>query len=271
MKNKRKKWFIGLNLVFLLPSAALSADKAVIGLSQQKVLRDQIFNSVCCVPNMSSGYSPRKMKDGAFNSKENDCQIAISLEHVTFGELDNKPVAVALLYDNEGGSGTFESLMLYDVRGGKATIVGSYPVGDRAIVKSLTIGNDGVRLVSEESIGAEKGKRKSVLIKRSKFDPVECVQYDLSKETKDDIAKLTDLYMTAFGEKPFTADQKAEALAICNRHQNEAAKFAQEFRLGMNAAGWGVGEHPLTYQEGKPIFHEEDWRKNSYRSLELSK
>jgi hypothetical protein len=271
VKKKQNFWLTTLVMIaVLLPAERTLAENKIV-LTNQAQIRSQILNGFCCTPNMSSGYKPRKLVNGKFKATENDSEITVSLDQITFGDLDGKPVAVALMYDNEGGSGTFESLMLYEIVNGKAKLVGSSPVGDRAVIKSLSFEKDGIRLVSEVGIGQESGKRSNALIKRSKFEEVECIDYELSKETKDDIAKLTPLYQRAFSQNPLTPEEIKQACEICKRHQKEGDQFAREFRLSMNADGWGVGPHPLTYQEGKPIFHEEDGSKKSNRALDLSK
>src|ERR1700712_3966911 len=83
----------------LVPQSCSAADLT----SPQKDIRQKILDGVCCVPNLSSGYTPYQMTNGAYKKKENDTEHRIDLHTVTFGMLDKKPVAVALLDDSGGG------------------------------------------------------------------------------------------------------------------------------------------------------------------------
>lgn len=273
MNQKQSARALALVLNTLLFSLTCSDRAAAANaVADQRVLRDKILNSICCVPNMSSGYTPRVLKHGKFKAMENGCLIDIELDSVIFGKLENKPIALAVLYDCEGGSGVFESLLLYDLQNGKAVIAGSHPVGDRAEIKLLSIRNNVIRLVSAKFRGAEKPQLMTELIKRKDFDKAECIQYELSKETKSDIAKLMATYITVWSDKPLTAEQKQEALAICRRHQGDRARFADEFRLSLDAQGYGSGPHPLTFnQTNEPVLHLDDERKQTHVSIELSK
>jgi hypothetical protein len=261
-------------------SSSQLADAANIAKPQEKILRNKILNGICCVPNLSSGSAPRKMKNGAFKATEDNCSIEITLNDVTFGEIDKKPVAVAVLSACGGGSGIFVSLLLYDLENGSPLEVASYAVGDRADVKSVNIRSDGVRLIfapfnpgqNDQNPYGFKQPTTAVLIKRAKFEKVECIQYELSNDTKNDIAKLVTTYIAAWSNKPLTAEQKQQALEICS-HQKDKAKFAKEFRLTLDAEGYDSGPHPLTFdQAGKPILHIDDQRKSEHHvSIELAK
>jgi hypothetical protein len=138
----------------------------------QADFKKHILNSVCCVPNLQSGYTPRKLSNGEWKSGDE----SVSVGNLVFGYMDKKRVAVAILGNCTGGSGVFDSLILYEEQNGLPVEVGSQGFSDRGIVKSLTISNGKVHLVSEESHGEEQGKRKTLDLARKDFDPVQTQQ-----------------------------------------------------------------------------------------------
>ena len=203
--------------------------------------------------------------------------MEISIQQIVFGQMDNKPVAVAVMSDWEGGSGVFMSLLLYEQQNGRAITVGSYPVGDRAQILSLGIRKGKVKLVSQQTLpGEDRNKPKTEWLKAANFDKAECIQDELSKETEKDITRLIDLYLRAFGfsnseYKPFTSDERREALAICMRHQKDKEIFAKQFRLSLDAAGWRPGSNPLSFDKsGRPILRMDDDGSDKHPPVDLS-
>ena len=86
--------------------------------SAQAALKQQILNGICCVPNLSSGHHPAKLKAGELKSGEE----TVSLGSVIFGRLANKPVAVAVMSNCTGGSGVLNSLLFYEQQGDKMVL-----------------------------------------------------------------------------------------------------------------------------------------------------
>jgi hypothetical protein len=149
---------------------ACSQTKAKANSNWQADFKKHILNSVCCVPNLQSGYTPRKLSNGKWKSGDE----SVSVGNLVCGYMGKKRVAAAILGNCTGGSGVFDSLLLYEEQKGLPVEVGSQGFSDRGIVKSLTISNGKVHLLSEESHGEEEGKRKTLDLARKDFDPVEC-------------------------------------------------------------------------------------------------
>src|SRR5262249_8298700 len=159
------------------------------------VMRQKILNSVCCVPNLSSGYSPYQLKNGSYKETGGDSEQEIALSRVTFGKLENKPVAVALLGNWTGGSGIFMSLLLYDLRGATPVEVASYAVGDRTDVRSLSIRPDGVYMTCVGFRGDQSLKLRSIVVKRKDFDVAECITHPLSTAERQDLDDLMAIWI----------------------------------------------------------------------------
>ena len=267
-------------LTWLVPAKQLAfAANSTANVSPAQVaFRDQILNGICCVPNMSSGYRATKLKDGKSKTHQDGYDTEVSIKEIVFGQLNHKPVAVAVLADWEGGSGIFMSLLLYQQMHGRAVTTGSYAFGDRATLHSLSISNGKIKLVSTPWGPWSEEKKdypKTVYLTQDDFDKAECIQDAGSKETEIDIARLLDLYPRAFGffpdSKPLSSEERREALAICKRHENDKEAFANQFRLSLDAAGWRSGPHPLEYDKtGKPILHMENNRANEHSTVDLS-
>jgi hypothetical protein len=235
-------------------------NKTVAAPTDHAAFRSQILNGVCCVPNMSTGYSPFRLKNGEYKSKDKNDPNEVDISDILFGKLDGVPVAVAVMSQSGGGSGIFNSLLIYEQRDGKAITVGSYPIGDRTIVKSLKIADNQVHLVIEGTIGENGGKQTTLVLPLSKFDKAECLQEPLSGEMKKDVDALVPIWTSIDKRKPtLTPEEKKEALDIINRHQKDREKFATAFRLTLSAGGFGPGEHPLTFdKDGRPTFYIDD-------------
>lgn len=236
--------------------------------------RNKILNGTCCVPNLSSGYRPVALVNGKYKkTDENGNTITIQLgEKFLFGTLDKRPVAIAVLYDSEGGSGNFASLMLYEMRNGRAVTIGSHAIGDRALVRQLTLLGDKVKVVSEESLGPQSGKRKTELIKRTDFDRAECLETPLSPAMLADVKALMDIYNAISPLQPdLTPEKRQKALEICKKHESDRSFFADVFRLTLSAEGWGPGPHPLIYDTaGNPSFKVEDKISNFHHTVSLT-
>lgn len=158
-----------LFLAGIIFSIHVNAKESKITHSQ---ITSQILNGYCCVPNLSSGYTARQLSDGQFKTD----QETVSLSNIVIGTMDNKEMAVAVLANWTGGSGVFKSLLLYERQGAKMVTVGSYAFGDRAQLRSLSIKNNKVILVSQRMMGGQLQKPETVRLKRNNFDKAECLQ-----------------------------------------------------------------------------------------------
>ncbi len=255
------------------PTTATDAATEVASAAKDdSAFRRQILNGTCCVPNLSTGYRAIKLTNGKCQIGDHDTSGEISIERIEFGQLDKKPVAVAIMSDWEGGSGIFRSLLLYELRGGRPVTVGSYVVGDRADVKSLSIKDGQVHMVREQTIGPDEGKQTTVALKRSQFDEAECLQEPPSKETQNDISQLMKIWQSISSDnKILTPEQKRQACAICNRHLQDRTTFANQFRLTLSAGGWCPGPHPLIFdKEGHPSLCVDDNVQNLHVTIELA-
>jgi len=228
--------------------------------SDDAAFRSEILNGVCCVPNLSSGYSPVRLKNGTFKSNDPNDQTEVEIRDILFGKLDGTPIALAVMSQSGGGSGIFNSLLVYEQHNGKAITVGSYPIGDRTLVKSLKIADGKVHITTEETIGHDGGKQTSLVLPRNKFENVECLQEPLSAEVQKDVDALTALWSSIDAKNPkLSPEKKKEALAICNRHKKDREAFANAFRLTLSAQGWGPGPHPLSFEkDGRPSLEVDD-------------
>jgi hypothetical protein len=242
----------------MLATLTLGVIQCPVACSQTKVnsnwqadFKKHILNSVCCVPNLQSGYTPRKLSNGEWKSGDE----SVSVGNLVFGYMDKKRVAAGILGNCTGGSGVFDSLLLYEEQNGVPVEVGSQGFSDRGIVKSLTISNGKVHLVSEESHGEEQGKRKIIDLARKDFDPVACLTYDLPKDMQKDISDLVDVYQTAYDQNEMGAEEKKKASVICLRHYKDRVAFAKALRLSIARVGLVLDYSPLNYdKDGKPTF-----------------
>lgn len=236
--------------------------------------KNLILNGTCCVPNLSSGYRPVKLDDGRYKkTDENGNTISIQLgDKFLFGTMDSKPVAIAVLYDCEGGSGNFGSLMLYEMIDGRAVTVGSRAIGDRAMVRSLTMVGDKVKVVSEETLGPQSGKQNTQVLKRADFEPAECLEQPLPPAMLEDIKALMNIYNVISPQQPeLSAEKKQKALEICQKHENDRSFFERAFRLTLSAEGWGPGPTPLIYDAaGNPSFKVDDNIAKFHHTVNLS-
>lgn len=263
---------LAISSLLLVPPAVCAQVHRTSASAQDAEFRARILNGICCVPNLSSGHRAVRLKNGKSKTQEGGVSIEISIDRIVLGQLGNKPVALALMSDWEGGSGIFNSLLLYELHDGKAVTVGSYPLGDRTSIKSLAVSNGKVRIASEETIGVERGKRAVKVLDRSQFEKAECLQYELTEETKKDIDSLMEIWESISVKDPaLTTEQKQKALAISNRHQKDRAAFAEAFRLALSAGGWAPGPHPLVFDNaGKPALCVDDFGENLHATIDLS-
>lgn len=234
---------------------------------------DKILNGVCCVPNLSSGYRGVLMKNGVNITKDGDRTIECTIDkkEVVFGTLDNRPVAVAVLSDAEGGSGIFQSLLLYEMRDGKAVTVGAEGFGDRTTVEKLKISDNKVVLSYRVNIGNDAGKRYTKSFARKDFDVAECMMLDqLAEATRKDLKELSTIWQLVLSNEALSAEQKEQARAICLRHADDKKAFADAFRMTLSAEGWGPGPQPLSYDaNGKPILRADDNVSDVHNKVEL--
>ncbi len=236
--------------------------------------KNRILNGTCCVPNLSSGYRPVTLVNGKYKkTDENGNTITIQLgDKFLFGTMDKTPVAIAVLYDCEGGSGNFGSLMLFELTDGRAVTIGSRAIGDRAIVRSLTMVGDKIKIVSEESIGLQAGKQRTEVIKRTDFDPAECLEQPLTPSMLEDVKALMNIYNVITDKQPdLSTEKKQKALEICKKHENDQSYFARAFRLTLSAEGWAPGPTPLIYDAaGNPSFKIDDNVSKFHRTINLA-
>jgi hypothetical protein len=227
------------------------SDKVSASTITQAQFEKSILNGISCVPNQSHGYQSIKMIKGEHKSKDRQTEI----EKIVCGKLDGKQVAVAFITDWTGGSGIFDSLLLYEERNGRATTVGSYGFGDRAEVSYLTIINNKIKLVSRETV-PYLSSTSVRWIKFSDFDKAECIQSVLTGKYKEDVDFMLSLYEDAFWKKAFTLEDKKKAFEICNRHKSDRASFTNCVRLKIEENGFDPGPRPLQYdQAGKPVIY----------------
>ena len=203
----------------------------------------------------STTLTPKNVWDKLNNGEWKSGDESVSVGNLVFGYMDKKRVAAAILGNCTGGSGVFDSLLLYEEQNGLPVEVGSQGFSDRGIVKSLTISNGKVHLVSEESHGEEEGKRKTLDLARKDFDPVLCLTYDLPKDMQKDISDLVDIYQTAYDQTEMGAEEKKKASVICLRHSKDRVAFAKALRLSIAQIGLVLDYSPLSYdKDGKPMF-----------------
>lgn len=236
--------------------------------------KNKILNGTCCVPNLSSGHRPVTLVNGKYKkTDENGNTITIQLsDKFLFGTMDKTPVAIAVLYDCEGGSGNFGSLMLYELKDGRAVTIGTRAIGDRAIVRSLTMIGNKVKIVSEDSIGLQAGKQRAEVIKRTDFDPAECLEQPLTPAMLEDVNALMNIYNVITAKQPeLSAEKKQKALEICRKHENDQSFFARAFRLTLSAEGWAPGPTPLIYDAaGNPSFKVDDNISKFHQTISLT-
>src|ERR1700758_4350679 len=95
----------------MLPAQSTNTrhDKKVAAPANNAAFRSQILNGVCCVPNLSTGYSSVRLKNGIFKSTDPKDPGEVDLGDIIFGQLDGTPVALAVMSQSGGGSGVFNS------------------------------------------------------------------------------------------------------------------------------------------------------------------
>ena len=268
MAFKRTETFHRFEFVALLALASwLPASLAVFAapVVDQEHFRQLILNGVCCVPNLSSGATATHLRNGRGGNDPD--QVAIG--KIVFGELAGKPVAIAVMSNHGTGSGIFVSLLLYEMHAGKAVTVGSYSVGDRAIVETLSLANNQIHLVSKDMIGEESGKTKTINLSKQEFDRTECIAEALSPRTKLELSELTEVYRKVFADGSLSAQDRQTALRIFELHKADRAHFADLFRLTIQSLGYGQACEPLAFDSaGHPILQIEDKEKGT-RKIKL--
>jgi hypothetical protein len=240
--------------------------------SQQNTIRKRILNQVCCVPNLSSGYTPYKLKNGSYKETVDNSQNEITLQMVTFGVLEKKPVATALLDQCSGGSGVFYSLLLYELRNGNPIEVGSYAVGDRADVRSISIRSDGVQIIGRGFHGDRSSVKLTTLrVKRKDFDVAECITHLVSAAERKALNDLKTIWIRGYEKHKLTDEDKQAALDIVRRHRQDRKAFAEDFRLSLETDDYGSTKHPLVFdKDGKPVFHIDNLWKKIYLTVPLT-
>lgn len=226
--------------------------------THEQAFINQIRNGYCCVPNLSSGYTARKLINGQFKNDEE----TVSLDNIAVGIINHKMVAAVVMSNWGGGSGVFKSLLLYEQKDDKALTVGSYCIGDRAGIESLSVSDNKIKLIFQLR---DETKLSTALLSTSDFEKAECLQKELPKDIEADAESIIDLYKQAIdgyskiirdwkdGRIPymtkfrFTTKQKETARAILTRHKKDRAHFANILRLKLEAAGWGPGPNPLQF------------------------
>jgi hypothetical protein len=242
--------FLSLGLIaaitFSVPRDDVIAKAAPIANINQAKFKQQILNGYCCVPNLSYGYRSIKLKNGEYKVKDE----TVGIHEIVIGQLDHKPVAVAFMSNWTGGSGDFDSLLLYEQRQGRAITVGSYGFGDRDYVHSISFRNGKIRLVTEKTLGDRPTpNQQTIWVKRSDFQKAECLQGELSKAVKEDVDTMVSLYIKAFSNQAFTPAEKKEGTEACNHHQKDRVFFAKAVRLTLEAGGYEPGPSPLQYDK----------------------
>jgi len=239
---------------------------------QQKAIQQKILNGVCCVPNLSSGYTPYQLKNGSYREKnDNGSESYVTLYQISFGVLGGKPVATAMLDDSGGGTGIFMALLLYEIRNDTPVEVGSWAVGDRADVRFISIRPDGVHITGRCFHGDREAlKIVTLVVKRKDFDVAECITHPVSEAEKKDLTALETIWIRGYDKHELTHEDKQAALEIINRHEKDRKEFTEDFRLSLETDNYGSTPHPLVYDKvGKPIFHIDDPWKKIYLTVPL--
>jgi hypothetical protein len=217
----------------------------------QAQFKEAIFDGILCVPNLSHGYRSIELNNGSYE----DADEKIDIENIAFGKLDETDVAVAFITNWTGGSGIFDSLILYKLVDGKATTIGTCAIGDRVQLLSLKITNNKVKLEARQTLAAN-AKPYTAWITKDQFDKAECLQFALTGQLKQDVEFMSSLYDKAFWHQAFTVEDKKKAIEICNRHKTDRKEFTNYVRLKIEEGGYGPGPNPLQYdQNGTPAIY----------------
>jgi hypothetical protein len=256
--NKSRLEFVVLMALAILSSPHLAA--LADPMKDQEHFRQLILNGICCVPNLSSGATAVHLKNGkGVNNSDR-----VTMGKIAVGELNGKPAAIAVISNQGGGSGIFVSLLLYEMHAGKAVTVGSYSVGDRAVVEKLSFASNQIHLVSKDTIGEESGKTKTINLSKQEFDRTECIAEALSPRTKLELNELTDVYRKVFADGSLTLQDRQTALRIFELHKADRAHFADLFRLTIQSLGYGQACEPLAFDAaGHPVLQIDDKEKGT--------
>lgn len=204
---------------------------------------NQIRNGYICVPNVSHGYSSKKLTQGIFKTQDEDVSLG---ELFIEGTLEGKEVVITEVSNWTGGSGIFNSLLLFERHNGKMITTGSYSIGDRVALRKLSFSGNKIKIVTLDIRSQGKEKPETTLIQLSDFEKAECIQEALTNGMKTDADELVKTYIQAFSEDAITAEQKKRARAILERHQKDQRDFLNIVRLLLEEKGYEPGPNPVS-------------------------
>lgn len=136
------------------PAASTAPAKKPIAQAQDTIAgmitQPEMLNSRCLVPSLGSGPDHTvQLKNGKYELKTKDDYELVGLSCTAPGVLDKKPAGIGLLVWNTGGSGTWDTFILFKRVKGKVVSTGHFSMGySGGEVKNLRIDGGNICLDS---------------------------------------------------------------------------------------------------------------------------